>query len=102
MTRGPDLGEVVEATARASRRFRSHGGGIEVRTVDGSDVTVAFTGFCTGCACRPQCLVATVEPELGAVPGVRGVEAVGVRIDAGARRRLVAFLGLPASPGVAS
>lgn len=95
---GPDLAEVEAAALRAARRFRTHGGGVGVRAVDGDAVTVTFTGFCTGCACRPQCLVATVEPELLAVPGVRSVDAVGVRMDGHLRADVRAFLGMPAGP----
>lgn len=84
--------EVAAAVARASRRFRSHGGGVALRAVTDDAVEVAFTGFCTGCACRPQCLMATVEPVVLGVPGVRRVDAVGVRLDDQSRARLDAFL----------
>jgi Fe-S cluster biogenesis protein NfuA len=84
--------DVRHATARASRRFRSHAGGVDLVGVADGTATVRFTGTCTGCACRPQCLTATVEPALLAVDGVDGVEAVGVRVDAAARERFRAFL----------
>lgn len=102
----PAPDDLPSAVRRASLAFRSHGGGVELRTVagdtaagshdgqadSGSTARVRFTGACTGCPCRPGCLTATVEPLLLAVPGVRHVEADGVRISAEAQARLTAFL----------
>ena len=91
-----DERDVADAVHAASARFRSHGGGLVLRAVDEDAVEVAFTGFCTGCACRPQCLVATVEPVVLGVPGVRRVAATGVRMDDDLRASVLTFLGLPA------
>ncbi len=89
----PDPEMLAAAAHAASRRFRSHGGGVSVVGMSGDVARVSFHGMCTGCPCRAQCLEATVIPILTTVPGVRDVAATGVRLDPEARERLREFLG---------
>lgn len=78
---------VVGALARV---LRGHGGGLELVS-DGPVPVARFTGMCAGCpgglGCHEGLVVA---PALLALPGVRGVEASGTRMDPAARARLQA------------
>ncbi len=87
-------GEVAAAVARASRALRAHGGGLELVGVTGAEVTVRFTGMCTGCAFKAMTMAATVEPGVGAVAGVGSVRAAGGQVDDVAMARARAFLAI--------
>lgn len=88
----PAHAAVRGTVSHINRSFRSHAGRVELIAVVDDQVTVRFGGACTGCVCRPQCLVATVEPALLRMDGIARVHAVGVRIDAGTRDQLSLFL----------
>lgn len=83
---------VEAAVAVAGRALRAHAGGLELVEVVDGEVVVKFTGMCTGCAFKPMTMAATVEPLVTAVPGVRGVRALGGRVDDAAMARARRFL----------
>ena len=83
---------VEVAVAAAGRALRAHAGGLELVEVVDGEAVVRFTGMCTGCAFKPMTMAATVEPLLRAVPGVRGVRALGGRADEEAMARARRFL----------
>ena len=89
-----------EVLAAASAGFAAHGGAVTPSVpgalVDGEGTArVRFTGACAGCWGRAACLEVSVRPALLGVPGVRRVEAVGVRLSRAAQER-VARLAEPA------
>ncbi len=90
---GGGIDSLELAVAAAGRALRAHAGGLELVEVIEGDVVVRFTGMCTGCAFKLMTMAATVEPLLMAIPGVRGVRALGGRADEEAMRRARRFLG---------
>ena len=88
-TEGPDPRELDLRVQRVSRAMAAHGGGIELVGVDSrGHVRVRYTGLCAGCQLRPLTFKETIEPALGALPGVAGVRADGARISDEALARL--------------
>lgn len=78
---------------RVSIRMRSHGGGIELTSVDQAGrVVLRFTGMCCGCPYKALCWHGTVEPMLSAIAGVTALDAPGVRISEEAAARLRASM----------
>ena len=78
---------------RVSTRMRSHGGGIELTSVDQTGrVVVRFTGMCCGCPYKALCWHGTVEPMLSATEGVTALDAPGIRISEEAAARLRAAM----------
>lgn len=88
---------VPDAVRALSRAMRGHGGGLEL-VADGAVPTVRYTGMCAGCPGRPACHEGLVAPVLLGVPGVRGVDAPGTRVDPAARARLQQFTGGEGEP----
>ncbi|MBW8485863.1 NifU family protein [Actinomadura parmotrematis] len=84
---GPDVPAVVGALNTV---LRGHGGGVRL-VRDGAVPAVRYTGMCAGCPGRPACHEGLVAPALLALPGVRGVEAPGTRLDGTARDLLQQF-----------
>jgi Fe-S cluster biogenesis protein NfuA len=76
--------------AEINRLMAGHAGAIEVVDVsDTGQVTVQFTGLCTGCPCKPLTMASTVRPGIGQLPGVSSVVAAGGRISEEAEERLL-------------
>lgn len=74
--------------------MRAHAGAIELLEVtEEGEVTVRFVGKCTGCELRPVTMISTVQPGLLAVPGVRRVAVLGVRMSEEAEERMARSLG---------
>ncbi|MEU8801303.1 hypothetical protein [Spirillospora sp. NPDC048819] len=88
---------VPDAVRALSRTMRGHGGGLEL-VADGAVPTVRYTGMCAGCPGRPACHEALVAPVLLGLPGVRGVDAPGTRVDPAARAGLQQFTGGEGEP----
>jgi Fe-S cluster biogenesis protein NfuA len=91
---GADMNEgpVAQRVLEVSRLLGAHAGGIELASLDEhGQVTVRFTGMCTGCPFRPVTLAATIRPALGDVDRVTSVEAARVRVSEHAARRLAAL-----------
>jgi hypothetical protein len=88
---------VPDAVQALSRTLRGHGGGLEL-VEDGPVPTVRYTGMCAGCPGRPACHEGLVAPVLLGLPGVRGVDAPGTRVDPVARARLQRFTGGEGGP----
>jgi Fe-S cluster biogenesis protein NfuA len=71
--------------------LRSHAGGLELQSVDGTGtVRVRFTGMCIGCELKPVTSERVVRPVLEALEGVRAVEIAGGRISEFAHAALAA------------
>lgn len=72
------LGEILQA----------HAGGLELVYDHDHEVTVRFTGMCTGCPLRSVTFSGLVKPALMALDAVDSVSAEGVRLSAEAEARL--------------
>lgn len=86
---------VEQRIAQLGPVLDAHAGGVELLDVsrDG-EVTLRFTGMCTGCRFRPLTVAGTLRPALLAVPGVTQVAAEGARISAEAEERLAHYFSV--------
>ena len=80
--------DVAELVRSLSSVLHSHAGGLELVDVDDGDVTVRFTGMCTGCPLRPVTFTGVIKPALLQLEGVDSVHAEGGRLSRHAEGRL--------------
>ena len=81
--------DIAELVGSLSAALHSHAGGLElVDHGDDGDVTVRFTGMCTGCPLRPVTFTGVVKPALLQLEGVESVHAEGGRLSRQAEERL--------------
>ncbi len=86
---------VEQRIAQLGPVLDAHAGGVELLDVSpAGEVTLRFTGMCTGCRFRPLTMAGTLRPALLAVPGVTRVAAEGARISAEAEERLAYYFSV--------
>ena len=83
--------EVSDRIADLNQMLASHAGGVQFEGLskDG-EVSLSFTGMCTGCGYRAVTMAAIIRPALTDIAGVSDVEAPGTRVSDVALRRLSA------------
>ena len=80
---------VADLVSSLSSVLHSHAGGLELVDLDDDgDVTVRFTGMCTGCPLRPVTFTGVIKPALLQLEGVESVHAEGGRLSRHAEARL--------------
>jgi Fe-S cluster biogenesis protein NfuA len=85
----PDDGAIEGRMQALASILDAHAGGIDLVGIDEEgEVTVRFTGMCTGCPLRPVTLAGLVRPALLDIEGVEAVRAEGARISAEAEARM--------------
>src|SRR3712207_1199722 len=84
---------LAEAIACVRPLLRGHGGDMEVASVEGGIVTIAFRGACEACPNSAMTYVGPVRTALLAVPGVREVRSAEVHASPRALARIARALG---------
>lgn len=83
------LDQVEHCVAKLNRLIRAHAGGLALEEITPDRVVrVRFTGMCAACDARALTMIGSVRPALMAIPGVTGVDVIGVRISTEAEEEI--------------